>query len=200
MSMCKECWERSGGVMKDYITELEKHGDDSHDVAKLTKELEQVKTQLKEAEECLAMDTIHSDPDALGEIIPIAEVVNNNQEGWTNIIETKPNVTLDIGALLYLGDDVHELMRKFELEASQFCGCIFSEHEKIVCPDHTKLLSIVEELRAELESVKAENERLRDVVNAARAYVTDSYRPDLKYDAERFDRLVDALAKLEQSK
>ncbi len=32
---------------------------------------------------------------------PIAVVINNNQDGWKNIIETKPNVTLMIGEKLY---------------------------------------------------------------------------------------------------
>lgn len=33
---------------------------------------------------------------------PIAQVINNNQPGWTNVIETAPNVTLDVGTPLYL--------------------------------------------------------------------------------------------------
>ncbi len=33
---------------------------------------------------------------------PIAVVVNNNQDGWKNIVETKPNVTLNIGTELFL--------------------------------------------------------------------------------------------------
>ncbi len=32
----------------------------------------------------------------------IAKVTNNNQPGWLNIIETEPNVTLDIGTRLYV--------------------------------------------------------------------------------------------------
>jgi hypothetical protein len=32
---------------------------------------------------------------------PIGIVINNNQPGWTNIIETKPNVTLEVGTKLY---------------------------------------------------------------------------------------------------
>lgn len=32
---------------------------------------------------------------------PIAHVINNNRPGWTNIIETAPNVTLDVGSPLY---------------------------------------------------------------------------------------------------
>lgn len=35
---------------------------------------------------------------------PIATVINNNQPGWTNIIETAPHVTLEIGTKLYLAD------------------------------------------------------------------------------------------------
>lgn len=32
---------------------------------------------------------------------PIAKVINNNQPGWTNIIETDPNVTLSVGTKLF---------------------------------------------------------------------------------------------------
>lgn len=32
----------------------------------------------------------------------IATVINNNQPGWTNIVETEPNVTLDVGTKLYI--------------------------------------------------------------------------------------------------
>lgn len=32
---------------------------------------------------------------------PIAKLVNNNQPGWLNIIETSPNVTIDIGTPMY---------------------------------------------------------------------------------------------------
>ena len=32
---------------------------------------------------------------------PIAKVINNNQPGWTNIVETEPNITLDIGTELF---------------------------------------------------------------------------------------------------
>lgn len=39
---------------------------------------------------------------------PIATVINNNQPGWTNIIETEPNVTLDVGTTLYLADGSEE--------------------------------------------------------------------------------------------
>jgi len=35
----------------------------------------------------------------------IAKVISNNQPGWTNIIETDPHVTLDIGTCLYLKED-----------------------------------------------------------------------------------------------
>jgi hypothetical protein len=34
---------------------------------------------------------------------PVAKLVNNNQPGWLNIIETAPNVTIDIGTDLYVG-------------------------------------------------------------------------------------------------
>lgn len=34
---------------------------------------------------------------------PIATVINNNQPGWTAIVETDPHVTLDVGTKLYRG-------------------------------------------------------------------------------------------------
>jgi len=34
-------------------------------------------------------------------IEPIATLINNNQPGWTNIIETAPGVTIDVGTKLY---------------------------------------------------------------------------------------------------
>ena len=35
-------------------------------------------------------------------IKPIAKLINNNQPGWTNIIETDPNITINVGTELYL--------------------------------------------------------------------------------------------------
>jgi hypothetical protein len=40
---------------------------------------------------------------------PIATVINNNQPGWTNIIETEPNVTLEVGIKLYLPEPFAEI-------------------------------------------------------------------------------------------
>lgn len=40
---------------------------------------------------------------------PIATVINNNQPGWTNIIETEPNITLPVGTRLYLAEPFAEL-------------------------------------------------------------------------------------------
>jgi hypothetical protein len=42
-------------------------------------------------------------------IRPICKVVNNNQPGWTAVVETEPNVTLDVGSLLYSTADVAAL-------------------------------------------------------------------------------------------
>ena len=39
----------------------------------------------------------------------IATVVNNNQPGWQNIVETEPNVTLPIGAPLYTAEPFADL-------------------------------------------------------------------------------------------
>lgn len=41
---------------------------------------------------------------------PIAKVINNNQPGWTNIIETEPNVTLEVGLELYTKEQVNQLI------------------------------------------------------------------------------------------
>jgi hypothetical protein len=35
----------------------------------------------------------------------VATIINNNQPGWQNIIETEPHVTIDIGTDLYLLDE-----------------------------------------------------------------------------------------------
>lgn len=43
----------------------------------------------------------------MGEQEPIATVINNNQAGWENIIETKPNVTLVVGTKLYLSANIN---------------------------------------------------------------------------------------------
>lgn len=50
---------------------------------------------------------------------PVAKVINNNQPGWTNIIETKPNVTLLVGIELYTKAQIERLIneaRRDELE------------------------------------------------------------------------------------
>jgi len=39
----------------------------------------------------------------------IATVINNNQPGWTNIIETEPNITLSVGTRLYLAEPFQAL-------------------------------------------------------------------------------------------
>ena len=33
---------------------------------------------------------------------PIATLINNNQPGWVNLIETAPNVTIDVGTQVYV--------------------------------------------------------------------------------------------------
>lgn len=43
------------------------------------------------------------------EIQPICEVINNNQAGWQNIVETLPGVTLEVGAKLYMQKDVFKI-------------------------------------------------------------------------------------------
>jgi len=44
----------------------------------------------------------------------IAKVINNNQIGWTNIIETAPNVTLDVGTKLYINDYAYKDIKEYE--------------------------------------------------------------------------------------
>ncbi|MBF9263569.1 Gp49 family protein [Paracidovorax cattleyae] len=39
---------------------------------------------------------------AEGRFKPVAKVIDNNQPGWTTIIETRPHTTLDVGAQLYV--------------------------------------------------------------------------------------------------
>lgn len=40
--------------------------------------------------------------EAFPAVEPIATLINNNQPGWTNIIETAPSVTIDVGTALYV--------------------------------------------------------------------------------------------------
>jgi hypothetical protein len=49
-------------------------------------------------------------------------------------------------------------------------------------------------IHTNIRALKAENERLRRIEEAATEFVCDSYRPEPKHDAERFDRLQAALA------
>jgi hypothetical protein len=37
---------------------------------------------------------------------PIGKLVNNNQPGWLNIIETAPNVTIDVGTPVFVAPAV----------------------------------------------------------------------------------------------
>lgn len=46
---------------------------------------------------------------------PIAKLVNNNQTGNINLIETAPNVTIDIGTPVYVADAIY---RSKELDAA----------------------------------------------------------------------------------
>lgn len=49
--------------------------------------------------------------DNLAKRKPIAVVINNNQPGWTNIIETEPHVTLGIGTKLYTRENIEALIK-----------------------------------------------------------------------------------------
>lgn len=53
--------------------------------------------------------------EAFPSVEPIAKLVNNNQVGSLNIIETAPNVTIDIGTHLFMEQHVH---RPAHLEAA----------------------------------------------------------------------------------
>lgn len=35
-------------------------------------------------------------------VMPVGKLINNNQPGWLNIIETEPNVTIDVGTPVYV--------------------------------------------------------------------------------------------------
>lgn len=38
-------------------------------------------------------------------VMPVGKLINNNQPGWTNIIETEPNVTIDVGTPVYVAPE-----------------------------------------------------------------------------------------------
>lgn len=65
----------------------------------------------------------------------IATLINNNQPGWTNIIETAPNVTIDVGTKLYdqkalfaVGVAMLEEGRKGGYEDGYIVGKAFQKH------------------------------------------------------------------------
>jgi len=46
----------------------------------------------------------------------VAIVINNNQEGWTNLVETAPNTTLILGTKLYSQEQVQSLLSQKDKE------------------------------------------------------------------------------------
>lgn len=53
----------------------------------------------------------------------VATVVNNNQRGWTNIVETAANVTLELGTELYVKEEkevVDVVLELIEKDPHQF--------------------------------------------------------------------------------
>lgn len=71
----------------------------------------------------------------------VATVINNNQPDWTNIIETAPNVTLDIGTKLYVKEP-----KSFEEVLTQIADLLqmdmhyFSKRPCATCGTISKLI------------------------------------------------------------
>ena len=98
----------------------------------------------------------------MSEIKPIAKVINNNQPGWTNIVETEPNVTLNVGTELYLGrEDAAELVAP----AVSLIRKILEKQSAAVLQEFRKIL---DEQSAELSRLTRENEVLRVAFVSAR--------------------------------
>lgn len=79
---------------------------------------------------------------------PVAKVINNNQPGWTNIVETAPNVTLDIGTPLYSLAAVLELSQQVDDLRS------VNADLRAVLSDYTALRSLAAELVEGLEALR----------------------------------------------
>ncbi len=100
---------------------------------------------------------------------PIALVVNNNQLGWSNIVETKPHVTLDIGLELYTRKQLEDALT---LQAQEHA----EELEKVKNPE------IIKELRL---SYREDGTRMFNSM------------PDYEYlKIEAINRVADALEAL----
>lgn len=81
---------------------------------------------------------------------PIAKVIDNNQPGWTSIIETAPNVTLDIGTNLYDKAVFMPLLRECE------AALAFAESYRDItrARDGERITAALTSLRVALKAIK----------------------------------------------
>lgn len=66
------------------------------------------------------------------------------------------------------------------------------------CDDYKPMGERLERLVNIVESLQADLAARDEVIEAAKIFVNDSYRPEPKYDAMRFDDLVEALRRIEK--
>jgi hypothetical protein len=59
---------------------------------------------------------------------PVAKLLNNNQPGWQNIIETAPNVTIDVGTPLFIEEHLYR-PRELDAEILAENGALRAERE-----------------------------------------------------------------------
>ena len=84
------------------------------------------------------------------------------------------------------------------------CGAPFTACAQTDPQCVTRMLTLneadeIERLNTDCFDLSCEIERLRAAYEAAKVYVRDSYRPEPKYDAKRFDALVAALKGVESN-
>jgi len=112
---------------------------------------------------------------------PIATVINNNQDGCKNIIETAPNVTLDIGTPLFLAassdrkisdrahsyvceceeianDAIHSVCRPLLMAGD---GAFYAKNGnyvgyEVVLKEHRCMQSALEKIKGKLDFAKTE--------------------------------------------
>lgn len=118
-----------------------------------------------------------NEPPDVPSVEPIARVINNNQPGWTNIVETAPNVTLDVGAPLYSRESVMRL-------AAALAGAI-DRAAQPPCPDDVR------------EALKDANEMCRAAYQVAKRVVEQYGKVKMGVNFDALHKRLDESLKLQ---
>lgn len=109
-----ECEQETGGVMVTLAalanaSNIRVNRAAENELARCWTKIEQIRAKQAAKPKHSPLPGPTPEPPAVPSVEPIARVINNNQPGWTNIVETAPNVTLDVGAPLYSREDMMRL-------------------------------------------------------------------------------------------